>query len=271
MKNKFYMTISEFAYITGIKRANLIFYDNIGLLSPEFRGDNDYRYYSRKQLGTAYLIASLRELGIGLREIRQYAEKRTPEKMLTLFNEQEIRIEKEIIRLSRMKDMMGLYKDMTEDAIHRDIAEIVVRRQEKEPLFLGETAKLEQTNEQASIEFYEYAAKQGMELGYPMGCIVKKQSICADNPMEELQNPVCQYYFKVKQGCNAYKPEGLYVTGYGLCAYGESDSVYEKLFEYIKEKRLHICGDAYEEYPMNEMSVKDDSKYCVKVEIMVEY
>ena len=78
MKNKSQMTIKEFSFLTGIKRENLRYYDQIGLLSPEFRGKNGYRYYSQNQLSTAYLIISLREIGIGINEIKRYIDIRTP-------------------------------------------------------------------------------------------------------------------------------------------------------------------------------------------------
>lgn len=81
-----YMKISEFAKITGIKRANLIFYDQIGLLSPEFRGENEYRFYTHRQLSSAYLISGLRSVGVSIKEIKQYASNRTPLKMIELFN-----------------------------------------------------------------------------------------------------------------------------------------------------------------------------------------
>ncbi|MGL4345287.1 MAG: hypothetical protein ACRCTE_08825, partial [Cellulosilyticaceae bacterium] len=53
------------------------------------------------------------------------------------------------------------------------------------------------------------------------------------------------------------------------CAYGESDHLYEKLFAFIKENDLRICGNAYEEYPLNELSTINPNDYCVKIEIHV--
>lgn len=49
MNQKSTMPIREFARLTGIRPANLRFYDQIGLLSPELRGENGYRYYSRRR------------------------------------------------------------------------------------------------------------------------------------------------------------------------------------------------------------------------------
>ena len=45
MSQKKQLSILEFSRLTGIKRENLRFYDRIGLLSPEARGENGYRYY----------------------------------------------------------------------------------------------------------------------------------------------------------------------------------------------------------------------------------
>lgn len=43
-----YLTISEFSKISEISRKTLIFYDNIGLFSPEYTASNGYRYYYPK-------------------------------------------------------------------------------------------------------------------------------------------------------------------------------------------------------------------------------
>lgn len=112
MNQKSTMPIREFARLTGIRPANLRFYDQIGLLSPELRGENGYRYYSRRQLSTAYLISDLRDLGVGLEEIKRYAGERSPQQMLALFGEQDKRIQAEMNRLRAMRELMRLRADM---------------------------------------------------------------------------------------------------------------------------------------------------------------
>ena len=98
MNQKKQLSILEFSRLTGISRDNLRFYDRIGLLCPEQRGENNYRYYARHQLNSAYLIGSLRLLEVGLEDIRHYSAGRTPERMLALFARQEERIQAEIAR-----------------------------------------------------------------------------------------------------------------------------------------------------------------------------
>lgn len=264
MKDKSNMQIKEFSALTGIKRENLRYYDQIGLLSPEFRGKNGYRYYTRSQLTTAYLIISLRELGIGIDEIKRYIDIRTPEEMFSLFSSQKQHILTEIKKLKRILEVMQLYVDMAEDAIKYKENSINIEYKKKEPIFLGPIISNDSLDE-AAISFYNFAAENGIDIGYPLGAIINKKDIENKNPLY-----ATQYYFKAMHDQNSYKPEGKYAVFYGRCAYGESDYLYEKLYKFIDKNNLRMSSDAYEEYPLNELSTKDENQYCVKIEIMVE-
>ena len=117
MNQKKQLSILEFSRLTGISRDNLRFYDRIGLLCPEQRGENNYRYYARSQLNSAYLIGSLRLLEVGLEDIRHYSAGRTPERMLALFARQEERIQAEIARLRETSEIMKLRASLAQEAL----------------------------------------------------------------------------------------------------------------------------------------------------------
>ncbi|MBK1810372.1 MerR family transcriptional regulator [Clostridium sp. YIM B02505] len=268
MKDKSYMTINKFSFLTGIKRENLRYYDQVGLLSPEFRGDNGYRYYARNQLTTAYLISSLREIGIGIEEIKRYIDIRTPEEMFALFSSQKKHILSEIKKLKRILEVMQLYVDMAEEAMKYEEGSINIEYKNKQPIFLSNTvskAPLDEYSEDSAISFYNYAYENGINIGYPLGAIISKEDGESEKNLQSIQ-----YYFRTLNDYNSYKPQGKYVVYYGRCAYGESHILYEELYKFIKENNLRICSNSYEEYPLNELSVKDEDQYCVKIEIMVE-
>ena len=63
------MTISEMEVATGLDRATIRFYEKQGLLCPQ-RLENRYRDYSDEDRQTLLRIKLLRELGVGLEEIR---------------------------------------------------------------------------------------------------------------------------------------------------------------------------------------------------------
>jgi len=66
------LTIKKLADIAGISVRTLHYYDEIGLLKPQFRRDNGYRYYGEKEVILLQQIMFFRELGFSLDEIRSF-------------------------------------------------------------------------------------------------------------------------------------------------------------------------------------------------------
>lgn len=65
------------------------------------------------------------------------------------------------------------------------------------------------------------------------------------------------------------KPEGMYAIGYVRAGYGQGSELYERMLKFIAESGHEICGDTYEEYPINEVAVADDTDYLMRVMIPV--
>lgn len=264
MKKTPYMSISEFAEATSIKRANLIFYDRIGLLHPEVRGENNYRYYTSHQLSTAYLISALRSIGISLDDIKSYATTRTPEHMIQLFEDQERHIEHEIENLKEIKRLMRTYVQLAEEVMHTDTSQIQIMNLEEETIFLGNEIKKGLSLEEANIEFYEYAITCNMNLSYPFGAVISKETI-----LSGVVNEAKQYYMIVPHKEYQVKPAGRYLVGYAHGGYGDDQELHQRLLTYIKEHHLIVTGNGYEEYPLNEMSTKNSDDFLIRLQIKI--
>lgn len=63
------LTVGDLAKAAGVSVRTLRHYDEIGLLSPAFVGDNGYRYYGRDEFLRLQQIMLLREMRIPLKEI----------------------------------------------------------------------------------------------------------------------------------------------------------------------------------------------------------
>ena len=98
--------ITEFAKIAGTNRKTLQYYDEIGLFSPAYVAENGYRYYSLFQLDQLALIAVLRDLGLPLREIKQYQERGLAEELGHLLEVQSREIDRCMDLLRRRKAML---------------------------------------------------------------------------------------------------------------------------------------------------------------------
>lgn len=64
-------TISKLAKLSGISTRTLRYYDQIKLLSPAKRDENEYRVYGEKEVDQLQQILFYRELGVPLEEIGQ--------------------------------------------------------------------------------------------------------------------------------------------------------------------------------------------------------
>lgn len=98
--------ITEFAKISSTNRKTLQYYDEIGLFSPAYVAKNGYRYYSLLQLDRLALIAVLRDLGLPLREIKQYQERGSAEELEHLLEAQSREIDRCMELLQRRKAML---------------------------------------------------------------------------------------------------------------------------------------------------------------------
>jgi DNA-binding transcriptional MerR regulator len=63
--------VGELAKRTGLSVRTLHYYDEIGLLTPPRRAESGYRLYSDAEIARLQQIASLRQLGFALDEIRE--------------------------------------------------------------------------------------------------------------------------------------------------------------------------------------------------------
>ncbi|MDL2214285.1 MerR family transcriptional regulator [Clostridia bacterium OttesenSCG-928-O13] len=258
------LTISEFSRLSSIKRKNLIFYDEIGLFSPAHVGDNGYRYYTYRQLDTANLIWSLKEIGMPLAAIKDYTSRRTPENMLRLFRAQKEKVEEEIAKLKEIKTMMEVYIADTAQFKDVDTDAIDLREWEAAPIALGPVIDYSDGKSpvDATAQFYDYAAAAGFVCSYPLGAVVAREDA------EKGDHRPMRYYYRTPNGADAM-PAGLYAEGYGRGDYGHTGEVYARLFAYLKARDLVLCGDVYEEYLINEISTQEPEDYLFRVSMPV--
>ncbi|GES02055.1 MerR family transcriptional regulator [Acrocarpospora corrugata] len=70
-------SIAQVARMSGVTSRTLRHYDEIGLLTPAWVGGNGYRHYEEDQLLRLQQILVLRELDLGLAEIKEIVDRQT--------------------------------------------------------------------------------------------------------------------------------------------------------------------------------------------------
>lgn len=262
--------ISDFARLSGINRKNLIFYDEIGLLTPEFRYENGYRFYSYKQLETVSVITSLREIGMRLVDIKRYLDERTPDSLIEIFTYQRNILEERIAKLRRLECMIDTRLFLTRKGLETNPATILLKQCAKEPLLVSEdvTGLDEDATEDAVGRFYDFCDQEQIIYGYPFCAIIPR-----DNLEQKRWNMPSHFFFKFPAEetvlSNKIKPAGLYLIAYEEVDDYSSELIYQRMWDYIDKEGLTIAGDAYEELLLDEIAVKSPGKYLLQVSMQV--
>ena len=117
MKEKL-LTCGTFAKICGIEKHVLFHYDEIDLFKPIYVNEKGYRYYSYHQYDTFKVIMALKKLGMSLKDIKTYLDKRNPQLFLELLDQQEHKLIEYINELQQIHEMLKNFKTLTNDALN---------------------------------------------------------------------------------------------------------------------------------------------------------
>jgi len=260
-------SISDFAKFSRTTRDTLLHYDRIGLVSPASRGENNYRYYSSNQLATVNVIRTLQQLGMTLDEIKALKDRRTPELADEVFEQQIEKID------SRIGDLIGarnllltLQKSIHSVAsINEDM--LMIQFLPEEAIALGDRNDYShgESDYDALLVFYHAMSKKypDLDMNYPVWAVFSEERIKRGDWVYP-----DRFYFYNPEGQDL-RPAALYAIGYTRGGYGQSDRLYKRMKEYIDKNGFEICGDTYEEYPLNELCISNDSNYLMRVMITV--
>ncbi|MGC2298392.1 MAG: helix-turn-helix domain-containing protein [Acidobacteriaceae bacterium] len=108
------LKIGDFSALAQVSIKTLRYYDEAGLLEPEWVDpENGYRYYAVRQIARLHRILALKDFGFSLEEIgRLLAGRVTAEQMRGMLllqqAEQKKRVEEEGDRLSRLNSRIEL-------------------------------------------------------------------------------------------------------------------------------------------------------------------
>ncbi len=263
------LSVGDFAKITRTTSQTLHHYDRLGLLSPVYRGNNKYRYYSMKQLALCNTIRLLQKLGVSLAYINEVKDHRTPKMALEILARQIEELDNNARKLNYARKLLHTMQKSIQSGVDADIKNITIQALPAENIMLGDQNDYSggKTDYDALIAFYQVMNRKcsnaEYDMLYPVWGVYSAERICN----RDWNNPD-RYYFYNPSGQDQ-RPAALYAVGYKCAGYGQSGELYSRMIEYIDQNGFEICGNTYEEYPHNEICITDDSNYLLRVLITV--
>ena len=270
-ESQIYFTTGEFARLCGVTKHTLFHYDETGVFSPEAVADNGYRYYTLSQYDVFDVIGILKELGMPLKRIKQYLDERSPEKLISLLEEQERLIDRKIARLEKMRRLARQKRLVTQRACSADTGQVHVQTAAEELLVTTGSAPLtgERPMIEALSELIGKCEQHDIYASYSIGAMHSLWEI-EEGEFETYQ---C-FYLQTDRPTGLVpfhvKPAGDYLTAYHTGGYHTLGSSYQRLLQTAAEQKLTLCGMVYEDNMLDELSVRGSENYVVKISARID-
>ncbi|QYK67254.1 MULTISPECIES: MerR family transcriptional regulator [Paenibacillus] len=264
-----HLTSGQFAKVMGISKDTLFHYDRLGILSPEFKAENGYRYYSINQIDVFKVISILKELEMPLKEIKEYLNKRSPQELIVLLGKEEAMLNSKIKQLQKMKSIISEKKRITQAATEIISTDIIIEEKKKE--FLVVTEADPYTNDKSiydsMIKHEKYLNIYSIDASHTVGWMRDTKRVLANETFNY------DYLFtrvsKKSNYSNFKREKGTYLIAYHTEGYSSVCDTYDRIINYAKDKSIELQGFFYEDVLLDDLSVRGYEEYLIKISVQI--
>jgi len=266
LEGKKLLSVKDFSALTGIEESTLRYWDRIGLFCPALRHEeNNYRLYAIEQMVAVNFVTTLSKLKLPLKTIGQARDARDPQKIISLLEQQEFEIDKEMAQLQEIHATIHILRTMYRRGAEAAPGTICVQHFKQMAIIMGPPNAYSNGEQlyNALTEYYRQARHNRVNLSNPIGGYYTSVEQYIENPV------LPQCFFSIDTtGCDCL-PEGDYLVGYVQGYYGQMGSMPEQLTAYAEENDLTCEGPVYVIYLLDEICVLEPTKYLAQVSVRV--
>ena len=261
------LSIKEFAEFTGVNQSTLRYYDEIGILPPAERGDNNYRYYVPYQIIKLNYINVLVDLGVPLSMIKELNDTRTPENVIDLLSHQESNLDAKLNELRTAYSIIHTFRKNIQDGImaHEGLIRLEYLDETRYvPGGLNDLSfKTDASFYSAFIKFCKSADKRRINLRYPVGAYHEDISGFLNTPNRP------ERYISLDPLGNSVRPKGKYLVAYKRGYYGVFGDIAQEMADYALENELVMKGPVFVIYLLDEISIAEPEDYLARISVGV--
>ncbi|ALS77229.1 MerR family transcriptional regulator [Planococcus kocurii] len=266
-----YLTTGDFSKLCKVNKQTIIYYDQIGLLTPAYRNQKGYRFYSFRQLEVFNVIYLLKELGMSLEEIKSYMEQKSPELFHSLMIEQKEKVRTKKRMLDHLEMMMDVKINLLEEAEEIDFHQVSFLYLSESFLYLSPNITDINDDDFAKVvtQFINTLNEQNLDTGFQIGGMTLHEQVVKGEYtnysylyMKQLEQRKSQPFFKIAAG--------MYAVGYHL---GKEDTIhvtYERLFSEIRRNHYEIGDYIMEEYIYDGLVKSGEDHYITKILVQLK-
>ncbi|WP_418566673.1 MerR family transcriptional regulator [Peptacetobacter sp.] len=261
------LTVSQFAKLHNVNKRTLHYYDEIGIFSPDYKGDNGYRYYDYMQGVDFEYIKMLKELNMGLDEIKKYIDNPNEEDFKKIAEVKIKEINQEIKLLNRRKEVLEdkLQKlSKCDEVRNKNYIKVVECEEEK---FFYTPFKFEDDDLKQLISHIKDVWTVD-EYCKGIGSFVSVEKI-QRGEFEEYDGLFIEMLDDIDSDNMIIKPKGKYICAYHMGDWDTLPDFYGEIVKYAEENNLTLVGYSFE-IGMNDFAISDMKDYITQIMIRVE-
>ena len=264
------LTVSQFAKLHNVNKRTLHYYDEIGIFSPDYKGENGYRYYDYMQGVDFEYIKMLKELNMGLDEIKKYIDSPNEEDFKEIADVKIKEIDREIRILNRRREVLEdkLNKLNKCDEVRKKNSIKVIDCEEQK--FFFTPFKFEDDDLKQLITHIKDVWTVD-EYCKGIGSFVSVDKI-KRGEFEEYDGLFIEMLedMESKNTKNTIiKPKGKYICAYHMGDWDTLPDFYSEIVKYAEENNLTLVGYSFE-IGMNDFAISDMEDYITQIMIRVE-
>lgn len=263
---KIRMTTVQFARLHDINKRTLHYYDSINLFSPQYRDENNYRYYDATQSITFEYIRMLKELNMSIDEIKTYLDNQGSKDFIKIVEKKTEEIDKQIQRLKKTKKILQLKKEQAEFCEKLPEQDVHITECEEEKYLTTPFDFAENSLEDLFPYVKSVWGIEQCRMG--IGSYISVDKI--KNNHFEIYDGLFTPALKKDKNIDVFvKPKGKYLCGYQKGTWDKLPGLYEKMLKFAKECNFNLTGYAYE-MGLNDFFIADKSDYITQIMIKIE-
>lgn len=262
-------TAGQFARLHNINKRTLHYYDDIGLFSPAFKGENGYRYYTFAQSAALELLLAMRELGMSIEEIAHYMHHRSAQDFCNIITTKTAQIDESIKRLKDLRKLLAQKEANLRLCQHSDLDAITLIDCPEEYLLRSGSIAGNFNEDDLSVllEHAQHVHSHRL-FNNSYGSMISAENIAAQN-WDDYACFFTRVGSKTQRPGLFCKPGGTYIRAFCKGDWDKLPATYGRIAKFAQAHGLTLKGYAYEE-GLNEIAIQSMEEYVTQVLIMCE-
>lgn len=244
---KEYLSITEMAKRRSITTETLRYYDRIGLLKPDYLDSNRVRYYSVLKYEELETIKELQQLGLDLKEIAKYLDKRNLKSSYSLLLKQNDFCQEKIKYYKALNEKIKRKTELLNDIKKSNIEFFkpsLIKQEKRICLSSSNSVSDEVSLAYACMELEsEIKAWDKLAPIYGSDCYAGLFNVNSDDLKETQLVFILKQKNKISEKCSIVLSEGNYLHLYTNGSFWDREKVKDCLLSYARENGLVLSEE----------------------------